>query len=475
VRTRIARGLGEALHDVVGRADVRIATAEVEERLTARPRGGSNALQQADEVLLREPGETVWAGAHGPDATSPRRRRADRTYPYRLAERFVNVHGTADLAFERMYRRHRVELYRWLLRETGDPDIAEDVLQTAFVNAYRALLHGDPPREPRSWLFAIARNANRGRFRHRRVLETGLDEDLPLFRDESLVAELRDALATLPVNQRAAIVLQEVAGLTYAEIAERLGVTTSSVQMLVFRARRNLRSELRGERRAARLLLPLQPALSALSRLLGGGERALLLRGAAGLAGAAAIGGGVLAVSGDASPPARAALDSASSAAVRPAAVRAAQPMRASASFVSATVRKPASRGRTPTRVSSTPPAASAQGPDTSPAGSPTSAPGTSSPSARAPTSGMTASEILNAPTTVTSTVSTTVSDTVDLVNDTVSSLPTVPEVTTPTVTTPEVTTPEVTTPEVTVPQITVPQITVPSPLPVPTAPLVTP
>ena len=99
-----------------------------------------------------------------------------------MSERFESVEGTADLAFERLYRRHRVELYRWLLSETGDPDVAEDVLQTAFVHAYRALLRGDPPREPRPWLYAIARNANRGRFRHRRVLQTELDEDLPLFR-----------------------------------------------------------------------------------------------------------------------------------------------------------------------------------------------------------------------------------------------------------------------------------------------------
>jgi len=385
-----------------------------------------------------------------------------------------SVDGTADLAFERLYRRHRVELYRWLLRETGDPDVAEDVLQTAFVHAYRALLRGDPPREPRPWLYAIARNANRGRFRRRRVLETELDEDLPLFRDESVVWELREALAALPVNQRAAIVLQQVAGLTYAEIAERLGVTTSSVQMLVFRARRRLRIELRGERRAAGLLLPLQPVLNALSRLFGSGDRALLLRGAAGLAGAVAIGGGVLATPGDASLPARSALGAAPTVVVSAGSAHrsAAEPASASLSRSAlAAARQSSPRGPTSKRVPSTLPSGPAQTPGPSaspPAGSPTSEPAT--PPAAA---GAAVSEILTAQSTVTSTVSTTVSDTVDLVNSTVSSLP-VPAPTVPDVTVPQVPVPQ---PQVTVPQVTVPEVPVPSalPAPLPAAPLVTP
>lgn len=208
--------------------------------------------------------------------------------------------GPVDLAFERLYRAYRRELYGWLLRETGDPEVAQDVLQTTFLNAYRALLEADPPREPRSWLYAIARNANRGRFRRQRVQEAELDEDLPLSREDTVLQELRDALATLPENQRAAILLQEVAGLSYAEIGERLGLTVGSVQMLVFRARRRLRAELVGRRRAGSLL-PLQGLVNLVSRF--GGDRAVLLRGAAAVAGAVALGGGIAAVPGDASSP----------------------------------------------------------------------------------------------------------------------------------------------------------------------------
>lgn len=214
----------------------------------------------------------------------------------------------ADRAFERLYHRHRGELYRWLLRETGDPEVAEDVLQTTFLNAYRALVDGRLPREPRSWLFAIARNANRGRFRRQRVQEAELDQDLPLSRDDSSIQELREALGVLPANQRSAIVLQEVAGLSYAEIGERLGLTVGSVQMLVFRARKRLREELVGGRRRLAGVLPLQPLANAFSRFVGSAERVGLLRGAAGIAGAVVIGGGMVATPGDASPPSRGAV-----------------------------------------------------------------------------------------------------------------------------------------------------------------------
>jgi RNA polymerase sigma-70 factor (ECF subfamily) len=390
-----------------------------------------------------------------------------------VAERFHGVQVTADRALERLYRRHRVELYRWLLRETGDPEIAEDVLQTAFLQAYRALLTGEPPREPRSWLFAIARNANRGRFRRRRVLECELDEELPMLQDESLVWQLREALATLPVNQRAAIVLQEVAGLTYAEIAERLGVTAGAVQMLVFRARRRLRAELLGERRSARALVPLQPLLNALSRLSGAGDRALLLRGAAGLAGAVAIGGGVLATPGDASPPARSApagagasAGSGSDLAVRELPATTSVP-RAGRTLDGRRRSAPAA----PQRALATAPSPEAPSPDAArPVGtgagpSPPAVPTTIT--TTAPVRAPSVSEISTAPSTLTTTVSSTLSDATTVVTDTTAALTDpAPAAQLP------LPDPSPPAPEVTVPQVTVPQVTAPPP---PTVPLVTP
>src|SRR3569833_3819578 len=84
---------------------------------------------------------------------------------------------TADRAFERLYRRHAVDVYRYayaVLRNQAD---AEDVTQTTFMNAYRALERGEEPQAPQNWLLAIAHTVCRQRFRQqsRRVQEVGLE------------------------------------------------------------------------------------------------------------------------------------------------------------------------------------------------------------------------------------------------------------------------------------------------------------
>jgi RNA polymerase sigma factor (sigma-70 family) len=74
-----------------------------------------------------------------------------------------------DRSFERIYRRHRREVYGSVLRDVRDPDEAEDVTQAAFLNAFRALRRGDRPEKPRAWLLTIARNVVRRRARLRAV------------------------------------------------------------------------------------------------------------------------------------------------------------------------------------------------------------------------------------------------------------------------------------------------------------------
>jgi RNA polymerase sigma factor (sigma-70 family) len=167
--------------------------------------------------------------------------------------------GDADVALERLYDLHRAEVFRFVLRAVGDREEAEDVTQATFLNAYRALARGCTPRHPRAWLLAIAENVRRTRLRGRR-------DELPLALVEATAAaaeptvdaaEIRDALERLPASQREAVVLRELAGLSYAEIGEALGVSVGSVQMLVFRGRRALRAQLAGTRgRGAAALLP---------------------------------------------------------------------------------------------------------------------------------------------------------------------------------------------------------------------------
>ena len=159
----------------------------------------------------------------------------------------------ADVAFERLYEEHRGDVYRFVLRDVRNPADAEDVTQAAFLNAYRALKHGDRPEKPRAWLFTIAQNAARHRFRSSaaRPREVPLDPDLASAPEQEgpTAAEISEALRRLRPSYRSVLVLREIGGLSYAEVAEHLGISVSAVETLIFRARRALREELASEER----------------------------------------------------------------------------------------------------------------------------------------------------------------------------------------------------------------------------------
>jgi RNA polymerase sigma factor (sigma-70 family) len=158
----------------------------------------------------------------------------------------------SDRGFERLYKRHVGDVYRYALAVMRNPTDAEDVTQTTFLNAYRAYVEkGSRPEKPQNWLIAIAHNVCRQRFRQtaRRPSEVSFEDDIAdtVVDDDPLSAEdIRRALGHLAFNQRAALVMRELEGRSYAEIAEILEVSTSAVETLIFRARRALREQLEG-------------------------------------------------------------------------------------------------------------------------------------------------------------------------------------------------------------------------------------
>jgi len=155
-----------------------------------------------------------------------------------------------DRTLERLYKKHAGDVYRYALVVLRNPADAEDVTQTTFMNAYRAIERGERPRAPQNWLIAIAHNVCRQRFRQsqRRPNEVELNESLAeaMERDEDVVSaeDLRRALGHLPFNQRSALVMRELEGRSYQEISEILGLSVSAVETLIFRARRSLREQL---------------------------------------------------------------------------------------------------------------------------------------------------------------------------------------------------------------------------------------
>jgi RNA polymerase sigma factor (sigma-70 family) len=183
-----------------------------------------------------------------------------------------------DRGFERLYRRHVADVYHYALAVLRNPADAEDVTQTTFLNALRAYERGERPKAAQNWLIAIAHNVCRQRFRQsqRRPREVALDEDVAdrVVDDEAPTAEdIRRALGQLAFNQRAALVMRELEGRSYADIAEILGVSSGAVETLLFRARRALREQLEGSLTCEQAELAISKQLD---RRLSRGERGAL-------------------------------------------------------------------------------------------------------------------------------------------------------------------------------------------------------
>lgn len=168
-----------------------------------------------------------------------------------------------DAAFEELVGRHQQRVFRLLMRMMGSRDEAEDVAQEAFISLYR---HGKRFRsEARfsTFVYRVAANAalNRrrtlGRTRARLeklAVRQAAGDDLPQQprdpEDTTLGIELtkrvRNALDALSPSLRMPVILYDIEGLSYAEIASVLGVAEGTVKSRIHRARRALREQLEG-------------------------------------------------------------------------------------------------------------------------------------------------------------------------------------------------------------------------------------
>ena len=156
----------------------------------------------------------------------------------------------ADLAFDRLYKSSRDDVYAYVASLVRDPAAAEDVTATAFERAYRKRTRFDPSRgEPRAWLFGIARNAALDELRRRgRQTELAAEPaDLAAVpAHESAEASERRlavaaALAELEPRERELIALKFFAGLNNAEIAAVVGIGESNAGTRLHRAMTKLR------------------------------------------------------------------------------------------------------------------------------------------------------------------------------------------------------------------------------------------
>ncbi len=161
----------------------------------------------------------------------------------------------ADIAFDRLYRSSRDDVYAYVAGLVRDPAAAEDVTATAFERAYRKRAHFDPSRgKPRAWVFGIARNAALDEMRRRgRQAELAVEpvDLVGVPADESAEASerrlvLSAALANLDPRERELIGLKFFAGLSNAEIAAVVGISESNAGTKLHRAVTKLREACRG-------------------------------------------------------------------------------------------------------------------------------------------------------------------------------------------------------------------------------------
>lgn len=161
-------------------------------------------------------------------------------------------------AFERLYDRHRVMVFRFAYQMVGRRDDAEDLTQDAFVRAYQNLHRYRDEARFTTWLLRIVTNLatdrirmSRRRFALEQQESAGALEWMTLPPDEGdpvenleserKIAAIRTALAALPPHHRTMIILRDIEERDYKEIAEIMGCTVGGAKLRVLRARRALR------------------------------------------------------------------------------------------------------------------------------------------------------------------------------------------------------------------------------------------
>ncbi len=162
--------------------------------------------------------------------------------------------------FEQEALPHLDAVYRFALRLTGSPADAEDLVQETFLRAWRSWDHYTPGTRAKSWLFTICRNAflrqRQQDNRRTQVVQEAGPAETPLFMpayqedpegtffnnlvDETVLHQIEQ----IPADFREVVLLSDLEGLSYAEIADVLDIPLGTVKSRLFRGRKLLQKQL---------------------------------------------------------------------------------------------------------------------------------------------------------------------------------------------------------------------------------------
>jgi len=159
-------------------------------------------------------------------------------------------------AFDALVSETYAETYTLAYRLTGNEEDARDVVQDAYLRAYKGLKRFRGDAQFTTWLYRITANCastylgRRSRHRHEELADDAPIADTDRRRDPEdrvanveLRAELREALEKLPPKLRAVVVLRDIYDLPHEDIATELGISQSAAKVRLHRARRRLRED----------------------------------------------------------------------------------------------------------------------------------------------------------------------------------------------------------------------------------------
>ena len=216
-----------------------------------------------------------------PQPSANKRLRVQNMFPDEIAFEYESEHIATDqlggaaatgarLSFEELFERYRAMVFQLAYRILGDREEALDVSQEIFLTIYRKMYRFRGESSLKTWIYRIAINraANRRRWwnRLRRRGTVSLDEHLSSDCSRSIAetvkshdrspeqalmaeeerAEIERSLLDLPLQQRVAVIMRDIDGLSYEEIAEAMDVSLGTVKSRIARGRDELKRRLNG-------------------------------------------------------------------------------------------------------------------------------------------------------------------------------------------------------------------------------------
>lgn len=178
-------------------------------------------------------------------------------------ELFQRVNEGDDVAFDMIVKRYKLRLINFVFRFVHDSDMSEELVQETFLRVFRERKNYERISNFSTWIFTIAGNLAKSELRRRKRWrffsldqqepEEGAEFEIPdesrlpdrLAHDRMIKRAVEEAMDTLSPKYRQAVILRDIQGFAYEEIAEIIGCPVGTVKSRVNRARLRLQEKLK--------------------------------------------------------------------------------------------------------------------------------------------------------------------------------------------------------------------------------------